>query len=188
MIDSDPGTGRSATKGGKESMLNRTFGDQCGSKEKGIIRFMFQNVNGLGYTNDSVKNINVRNMLYKYEVDVMAMAETNLNWGKIGINNSLPQLTRRWYQTSKTVVAYNQHQKRSKSKHQPGGTAVISKGEMALRAISPKYDSKRLGRWAPQAFQGKKWDGHQSGFSVRSNSSKDSWTQKSFLSATKSST
>ena len=138
MIAQDPEPGRSELKKDKQSNINRTFGDVCEPKQKGIIRFMFQNVNGLGYSHQSVKTVGVRNTMYNNEVDVMAMAETNINWSKIKKTQTLQQLGRRWYQTSKVVVAYNQHQKKSKSRHQPGGTAVMSKGEMALRAVSPK--------------------------------------------------
>ena len=155
MSDSNPGEGRSSTKEDKKSMKNRIYGDTCGPKKKGIIRFMFQNVNGLGYSHESVKSIGVRNTMYNNEVDIMCMAETNLNWSKLRRTQSLQQLARRWYQTSKTVVSYNQHQRKSSSKHQPGGTAVMCKGEMALRAIAPMYDTRRLGRWASQAYQGK---------------------------------
>ena len=146
MIDSNPGEGRSSTKEDKKSMKNRIYGDNCGPKNKGIIRFMFQNVNGLGYTHQSVKTISVRNIMYNNEVDAMGMAETNINWSKMRRTQTLPQLARRWYQTSRTVVSYNQHKKRKKSKYQSGGTAIIAKGEMALRAIAPEYNDKRLGR------------------------------------------
>ena len=104
--------------------------------------------------------------MYQYEVDIMALAETNINWGEIRRTETLPQVSRRWFQTSKTVLAYNQHQKRTKFKHQPGGTVIISKGAMALRVNSQKYDDKRLGRWSSQTFQGKKWNYYQNGFSL----------------------
>ena len=83
MIPSHPSVDRPHTIREKFHNDSREFGDTCNSKEKTCIRVMFQNVNGLGYTNESVKTLSVRNLLYKSEVDIMAMAETNVNWSKL---------------------------------------------------------------------------------------------------------
>ena len=85
----------------------------------------------------------------------MTIAETNINWSKLRRSQTLPFRCRRWFETSKVSVSYNQHQKRSKSKYQPGGTAVISTGEMALRAGKQEQDSRKLGRWSSQILHGK---------------------------------
>ena len=61
---------------------NRLFGDVCINKQKTNGRVMFQNVNGLGCIYQSEKTIGVRNLMYQFEVDIMALAETNINWGK----------------------------------------------------------------------------------------------------------
>ena len=144
-------------KDSKVIFNDRPFGDDCLSKNKETMRFMFQNVNGLSKNPSSVKMLSVRDSMYKHDIDVMMMAETNLNWGKMRRTTTLPQIARRWFQTSKTVVAYNQHEKfkRKSSIHQPGGTAIVSKGEMALRVCGNKYDNRRLGRWSSQVYQGK---------------------------------
>ena len=158
MIDADPEVVRPTSIEDSKVILNdRIFGDECKIKNKENIRIMFQNVNGFGYSNQSVKTLSVRNLMYRNEVDLMAMAETNLNWGKMRRPNTLPQVARRWFQTTKTVISYNQHEKKKRKKkfHQPGGTAIISKGEMALRVKQKSYDNKRMGRWASQVIQGK---------------------------------
>ena len=139
----------------QEKYTNRPFGDRCDGKDKSNVRIMFQNVNGLGYTSNSVKTLGVRDLMYNHEIDIMGMSETNINWSKVSRNQTLPQIGRRWFQTSKTVIGYNQHQQRTRVKHQPGGTAIMSKGEMALRVQQQFYDSQRLGRWVAQSFQGK---------------------------------
>ena len=135
----------------------RLFGDLIDFKEKGSIRIMFQNVNGFGYTTKSVKSLGIRDMINDKKVDVMAMAELNKNWGKMRRPNTLPQVCKGWFRRCRTVVAYNQHERRKKKGkiHQPGGTAVVSKGDMALRSGKAEYDSLRLGRWSSQVFQGK---------------------------------
>ena len=158
MIQKDPEVDRHTSIEDSKVIFNdRIFGDECKTKHKNIMRMMFLNVNGFGNSHQSVKTLSIRNLMYRNEVDVMAMAETNRNWGNIRRPNTLPQIARRWFQTSKTVISYNQHEKRKKKNnaHQPGGTAIVSKGEMALRVKSNSYDKKKMGRWASQVFQGK---------------------------------
>ena len=135
----------------------RIFGDLIEFKEKGSIRFMFQNVNGFGYTTKSVKSLGIRDMINEKKVDVMAMAELNKNWGKMQRVNTLPQICKGWFRRSRVVVSYNQHERRRKNTkiHQPGGTAVIAKGDMALRSGKSSYDDLKMGRWSSQIFQGK---------------------------------
>ena len=156
MSKQDPEVGRSTSKRVKKTKLYRTFGDECVSKEKDVVRVCFQNINGFGKTQKSVKSTAVRDLIVNKQFDIMAMAETNLNWGKLSRSNTLPQICKTWFERSKTVISYNQHEKRKKFKHQPGGTAVVSRGELALRTESTHYDEKRMGRWASQVFQGKR--------------------------------
>ena len=156
MSQFNPEVGRSTSSVDTDSNIDRTFGDECRPKEKGIVRFLFQNINGLGYSHNSIKSESINNLLQRHEVDAMILAETNVNWGKVRRHQTLPQRCRRWLETSKVVVSYNQHQKKVKAKHQPGGTAVISTGEIALRISGSQYDDKRMGRWASQTIQGKK--------------------------------
>lgn len=53
---------------------------------------MFQNANGCGHSHQSPKAAGVRNLMYQREIDVMAMAEVNVNWSKIERNNTLPHI------------------------------------------------------------------------------------------------
>lgn len=135
----------------------RIFGDLSNFKEKGSIRIMFQNVNGFGYTPKSVKSLGIRDVMNEQKVDVMLMAELNKNWGKMCRANTLPQICKGWFRKCRVVVAYNQHERRRRNTkiHQPGGTAVVSKGDMALRSGKAMYDNLKLGRWSSQIFQGK---------------------------------
>ena len=131
------------------------FGGECNKKPKHTVRIMFQNVNGLGYSHTSVKSNSIRKLMVKKEVDVMAIAETGINWSKVKRSQTLQQVCKIWFERSKTTVSYNQYEKRKKNKHQPGGTAVIARGDLALRHHKNEYDVKKLGRWASQDYQGK---------------------------------
>ena len=137
---------------GKDSCY---YGDACVPKQSNSVRVMFQNINGFGYTHNSVKSQSIRKLMVNKEVDIMALAEMNINWSKLRRNNTLPQVCKKWFKTSKATVAYNQHERRMSTKSQPGGTTIISVGDMALRHHKHKYDVKKLGRWSLQSFQGK---------------------------------
>ena len=155
MIEDSSVVSQLDNKGAKAQDLSCYYGDTCGTKNKQTIRIMFQNVNGFGYTTDSVISQSIRSLMVRKRVDIMALAEMNINWGKVSRTNTLPHVCRNWFETSKATVSYNQHEKRKKNKHQPGGTAIVSIDDMALRHHKHEYDKKKMGRWASQAFSGK---------------------------------
>ena len=93
---------------------------------------MFQNVNGLGYTNKSVKSDSIRKVIVENKLDVMGLAETNINWSKIRRPHTLAQTCKKWFESSKATVSYNMKDRKKASKYQPGGTAVISRGDISL--------------------------------------------------------
>ena len=156
MIPKAPESVRPLSKGEKKRNDNsRIFGNKCERKNKNNVRIMFQNVNGLGYCHQSPKATGVRNLMLQKEVDCMAIAEVNVNWSKLPRDKTLPHICRRWFQTSKVAFGYNQHEKRRKYRHQPGGTAILTKGEMALRISRTTTEGKRLGRWTSTVIQGK---------------------------------
>ena len=74
------------------------YGDICKPKHRNTVRIMFQNVNGFGYTPHSVKSNSIRKLIVRTKTDVMAMAEMNINWGKLSRRNTLPQLCKNWFE------------------------------------------------------------------------------------------
>ena len=154
MSPNNTGTAQLGSKGVNEKD-SCYFGDVCDNKKSNTVRVMFQNINGFGYSHDSVKAQSIRKLMVTSKVDVMALAELNMNWGKLSRAQTLPQICKRWFQSSKATISYNQHERRKKNKHQPGGTAVISLNDLSLRHHKHDYDTKKLGRWASQAYQGK---------------------------------
>ena len=157
MSHLDPGEARQFSKEDIEDRSNtcRFFGNKCERKEKKNVRIMFNNVNGFGHSHLSPKSAGIRNLMFHKEVDIMAMAELNVNWSKIRREHTLPRICRKWFQTSKTSMAYNQHERKRRYKHQPGGTAIVATGAMALRTGKFDNDKRRLGRWSSLVIQGK---------------------------------
>ena len=87
-----PDVDRSTSQQEADSIYNRSYGDGCQKqKPKEVIRVMFQNVNGLGYNDSSVKFQSMKDLMMEYNTDIMAIAETNVNWGKLRSAHTLSQ-------------------------------------------------------------------------------------------------
>jgi hypothetical protein len=50
------------------------------TKEEGIVRIGFNNINGLGTLPNGPKNRQVHGFLQQYEFDIFGMVETNVHW------------------------------------------------------------------------------------------------------------
>jgi hypothetical protein len=133
---------------------SQIFGDKLSKrKKKGSIRVVFQNINGFGKKKSS-KLISIKDFMIRRNVDIMCMAEMNKNWDVIGRRKALPQIAKRWFAQSRAITAHNVHD-RDRSEYQPGGTGIISKGEVSLHHQKEERDTRWLGRWTSQKFQGK---------------------------------
>ena len=112
MIQTNLGAGQQCSNEGNGQSDSWNFGDKCNSKPKNTVRVMFQNVNGLGYSHSSVKSNSIRKLIVDKEVDVMAIAETGINWSKVKRSQTLQQVCKIWFERSKTTVSYNQYEKK----------------------------------------------------------------------------
>ena len=135
-----------------------TWGDTLkiysSSSSQNIIRIVFQNINGFGYTDKHSKTDSIRSFIQKYKVDIMALVETNVNWKRVKKNRTIWDKTRHWFENQRVSVAYNSLD-RSGKKYQPGGCSIITQGELALRSDKSGQDERRLGRWAWSSYVGK---------------------------------
>jgi exonuclease III len=156
---STPTTGLDITTQAEQQNKNRRtgneiWGDKISKNKNKLIRITFQNIRGFGTTKDSVQSESIREFIEEYNIDIYMMAEVNVNWRIVGKRNSIWDISRRWFERQKVSAAYNQRD-RSCNKYQPGGTAIISRDEVSLRAINIGQDLKRLGRWTWTLFKGK---------------------------------
>ena len=140
----------------RTKMSRRTlYGDILRKKkERENFRVCFQNINGLGTSEESDKRDILRDFVNEYKVDCLALAEVNINWKLIGKKQTLHAYAREAFSNSKVVVSHNIWGQ-TKKPHQQGGVAVITAGEMALRVKGSSQDDKRLGRWCSSVFRGK---------------------------------
>ena len=113
------------------------------------------NVNGIGCSKSSCKSDDIRHFMDKKEVDVMGLAETNVNWAKVRNKDTLWERTRSWFEHRVLSVAYNTTDRIGKKRHQQGGTATLLKNKIAHRHKDSGFDRTGLGRWSWVRIAGK---------------------------------
>ena len=155
MNPMEPSIDRRDANGDADDINRRSFGDSVRKKKEKTIRVMFQNVRGIGYGKKHFKAERVRQTIVNHKVDVMMIAEVNVNWERAGRENSFRQIARYWFRQCKSSCTYNQHQRLEVTKWQPGGHAIVSRDEISLRIINYDQDIRRMGRWTSQLIQGK---------------------------------
>ena len=137
--------------------LDSLYGDNINNTNKNNndnLLLIFENINGLGHTTDSAKGESIRAFINQYKAAAYLMAEMNVNWRVVQKRHSFAEMTRNWFETQRTVHSYNRYDK-SSSQSLPGGTGIISIGDLALKRSQQGEDKRKLGRWSWQRFQGK---------------------------------
>ena len=76
--------------------MSDRWGHKQKKKKPKMIRISFVNVNGIGAFKGHEKSKGVQNYIKQMEVDVMGIAETNVNWGKVRSKDSLWDRTKLW--------------------------------------------------------------------------------------------
>ena len=131
-----------------------TWGNKLKKKESKKIRISFVNVNGIGSFARHDKSEGIRQYIVDNTVDIMGIAETNVNWMKVRNCDTLWDRTKAWVPDRRIGVSYNLHQ-RIPTKVQPGGTATLAVNDMAHRFKKSGYDESGLGRWSWITVSGK---------------------------------
>jgi hypothetical protein len=83
------------------------FGDPMYKKPHQVLRIGYQNIGGLSFTSDSVKDEIIRTGINSWEFDVFGMSETNVDWRLIPDPHKLYFCTKPWWETSHISHAYN---------------------------------------------------------------------------------
>ena len=143
---------------GEEDMNinSQEFGDSLSNSNKNnhVIRYSFQNIRGFGTDHEHVRAVAIKNFIEKNQINIMGMAEVNINWRNLRRKNTLEQICRKWFETTRTMASYNSHN-RERGYKLPGGVALITTGPLALRSLERNHDVRQMGRWGSQKFQGK---------------------------------
>jgi hypothetical protein len=122
------------------------------SKEEGVVRIGFNNINGFGLSINDTKNFEIYGFVKDGHFDVFGMAETNVHWhnSKIHAKDLMYGWFRRLQITNKYYKEYP-----SSSKHQVGGVLQLGIGDITCRIKESGGDASGQGRWTWQKFTGK---------------------------------
>ncbi len=132
-----------------------TFGDTLSKRQlRDKIKIVFQNINGFGADGSTEKRELIYKFLKTYKIDVFSMAEVNTNWKLVGKKNTLSSIVTPWFENVRSIAAHNLVTSTKKA-YQPGGVAMITTGDIAIRTMKQDFDSRRLGRWCSSLIRGK---------------------------------
>jgi hypothetical protein len=130
------------------------FGDPMYRKPHQVLRIGYQNIGGLSFTSDSLKDEIIRTGINSWEIDIFGMSKTNVDWRLIPDPHKLYFHTKSWWETSHISHAFNLAVPPI-SRKQFGGTALFSIGSTARRISGKGVDKELLGRWSWMLYKGK---------------------------------
>jgi hypothetical protein len=132
--------------------LNLPWGDSIDEKPNNATR-IFQNINGISTANDFVSASEIGFRADADQVDILCLAETNLDWGFNQHRRSCESHWRPFWKVMKLVTAsstitYN-------TSYQPGGVATVVGGNWVGPLSDYEAVSHGFGRWTTCTLRGK---------------------------------
>ena len=132
---------------------SEAWGDKLVTKRDGICRIGLLNPSGFTLQSESAKDDQLRNLMKEMEVDVMCFPKVNICWHKLMPCNRLEERTLGWFEMLHQSVAYN-YRDREATRHQYGGTMILSVNNAACKVMGSDRDTTGLGRWTSTRFRG----------------------------------
>jgi len=123
------------------------WGDDPGNKSEKVIRFYFQNVNGLPSYNPNHDIPQKLAPLYDIEPNYIGIAEANLEFNNPTITYNTKLAFQRLFDRSTTISPSTSDIPFPKA-YKPGGTLTAAVGAWASRTIYTGQDKHGLGRWS----------------------------------------
>ena len=139
----------------QQEPTNSYYGDAIPQlKSEDSLLFTFLNINGLPQQSSKQKNNTIRNFIRHYNVDVLGMAEVNLNWSLVPTRDRWEERTIGWLEDSRVSMAYNVEDEAT-SIYQPGGCLQVTSNKLVNNWDRNGKDPTGLGRWTWSKFVGK---------------------------------
>ena len=124
-------------------------------KPAGVLRIIAGNPCNLPAHATMDKNKRFFNSIKHLDADITMIAEHGLCLSNLDENDYLQARASAVLRSAKVTADYNKHQPTS-SKHQRGGTAIVTTHEATTRYLSTGPDSTGLGRWVSTTTEGSK--------------------------------
>jgi hypothetical protein len=130
------------------------FGDQIIKKRQNTLRFGYQNIGGMSFNSNSIKDDIIRQGITAWEFDIVGLSETNVDWRLIPEEHKLYFRTKPWWDTIHILQAFNVANP-PVSRKQFGGEALFSLGASAHRVAAKGMEKTLLGHWCWTLYKGK---------------------------------
>jgi hypothetical protein len=114
---------------------------------------MYQNQNGIKMENDLSELRQTGALVAAYQVDMLCLAETNLDWEAREVKSKVTQVLRKYRKSSK--VATSSSSWSNDTSYLPGGTLTLAGNPWSTRATTGS-DTSGMGRWSEATINGKK--------------------------------
>jgi hypothetical protein len=114
----------------------------------------FQNIGGFTLDNSTFKDYLLREGINTFQLDILGMAETNMDWQLVEEDKKLYNRTRGWWESMHFSYTYNITGPLI-LRQQWGGTALFSINKAAHRVVEKGMDESKLGRWFWTKYRGR---------------------------------
>ena len=114
----------------------------------------YQNINGISPIHDFNKWKETLQSTVTYNVDILCLSETNLEWHHPKVLKTMETINKRFFQTSPLNTTNSSIRFRRMFK--PGGTASLVLNEWTGRIFGNEQDPSGLGRWTTTKMSGRR--------------------------------
>ena len=124
-------------------------------KSKEGFRVMSLNINGLPMSKSvNPKAERLKHILPKYEVDVLGLQETCVNWKRFKPSHTVASILRHRTESIRSTHSFNTHETKNISHVQRGGTATVATDLISSYVKNSGSDHTGLGRWSYYLLEG----------------------------------
>jgi hypothetical protein len=142
---------------GVKDELLRVHGVAPGTKLDGVVRLIYENLNGLNARlSDNEKLDKAKQLINDLEADIVCYNEHRLNLSHKDNKSGFSQLFRGGEAEIRSIAAHNKHEGKEVGRVQEGGTAMMTFGTLTEQydAEQSGRDESGLGRWVVMTFRG----------------------------------
>lgn len=149
---------RLAQQGLEEGAKNNSeeeFGNRLGRKGPHVCRAGLLSPTGLTVRGGSTKDEQLLQLLKDRQLDMMHLAEVNVNWSKVATRSKLDERAHGWFECMSRKVAWSMHSE-SNQRRLLGSAAMLSANDAASKVMrGGKRDSTGLGCWVGAPHRGR---------------------------------
>lgn len=140
---------------GVDKSLVETHGVKVGTKQEGVCRLMYENMNGLPpHILNNKRLEKAKKLIDELQPDIVAYNELRINWKHRQVVHGLGKMFQGGGTEVRAVTGHNVHE--NIAKVQEGGTALLAYGWILdhLDSGEVQRDELNLGRWVVMTFRG----------------------------------